>query len=456
MTDGNSMISLASLATAISRKDGTPARLADSSEGFDAHLRAGQGAVATRAAPAEDPAGELTNAEAITEAETGAGSPEAGNGPVTTGKSLPLSLPGFAATLEKLPGKIAADSLLPTAVLPTIDGEGGSKARSAVGKQDTAEDSAATAELTSANALAEVTTFAALPLVSSAMTVPADAATTPGAEGEKALPTQAKFALPLRVGSEAAGADAGGMNDSQQGSTAAAQPTRAPAGSASVSVAPEPLAQSGARLDLEDSSPIKIGERGAETAQKATTAAADVPATSVSLPASARLDAPSAAAPLPKLAVVQQAMMDLTQIVDRLSAAREALAPAAASLAINHAEFGELSLRFDQHRDGHLAVQIAAQNPEAHRAVAAVVGQQPFSANADHQAGQNAQSFSQSQSSMRDANGGANAGAGAGGGRENGTGTDGSAGREHPHQRRGLHAQTNTQKSDQGRAGIFA
>lgn len=64
---------------------------------------------------------------------------------------------------------------------------------------------------------------------------------------------------------------------------------------------------------------------------------------------------------------------DLAQVVERLAAAREAFAPAAAAIAIDHAEFGELSLRFEQRRDGQLAVQLAATDPEAHRAIVAAV-----------------------------------------------------------------------------------
>ncbi|MEO0061636.1 MAG: hypothetical protein RLZZ08_196 [Pseudomonadota bacterium] len=65
---------------------------------------------------------------------------------------------------------------------------------------------------------------------------------------------------------------------------------------------------------------------------------------------------------------------DLARIVDQLAAAREALAPASAAMTIEHAEFGALSLRFDQRGDGGLAVQLAASNPEAQRAVSAAMG----------------------------------------------------------------------------------
>jgi hypothetical protein len=69
------------------------------------------------------------------------------------------------------------------------------------------------------------------------------------------------------------------------------------------------------------------------------------------------------------------ALQDLTRVIDRLAAAREAFAPAATALAIKHADFGELSLRFDQQRNGQLAVQLSASDPDAHRAVAAAVGE---------------------------------------------------------------------------------
>ncbi|MGC1269995.1 MAG: hypothetical protein WA842_05285, partial [Croceibacterium sp.] len=87
-----------------------------------------------------------------------------------------------------------------------------------------------------------------------------------------------------------------------------------------------------------------------------------------------------AATPFPLMPVqaaaqaLSAAGQDLATIVDRLSAAREALAPANATLSIDHAEFGELSLRFNQKADGALTVQLAAATPEAHRAISAAVG----------------------------------------------------------------------------------
>jgi hypothetical protein len=105
------------------------------------------------------------------------------------------------------------------------------------------------------------------------------------------------------------------------------------------------------------------------------------------------------------------AAQDLARIVDRLAAAREALAPAAAALAIKHSEFGELSLRFDQQRDGHLAVHIAASNAEAQRAIIAAASQQPSAGASDNRSGGGEQ-FSQAQA--REGTGG-RGGAGHGG-----------------------------------------
>lgn len=84
-----------------------------------------------------------------------------------------------------------------------------------------------------------------------------------------------------------------------------------------------------------------------------------------------------AAAPLPATtANAPTPSEDVARIIDQLAAAREALAPATAALNIEHAEFGELSLRIDQRADGGLAVQVAASNLEAHRAVSAAMGAQ--------------------------------------------------------------------------------
>jgi hypothetical protein len=94
-------------------------------------------------------------------------------------------------------------------------------------------------------------------------------------------------------------------------------------------------------------------------------------------------------------------LTEMTRLVDRLAAAREVFAPATASVAIEHAEFGELSLRFDQRRDGGLSVQLSANNPEAHRAVTQAVSAQSFQNAADDRAGTGQQAANQQQNSAR-------------------------------------------------------
>ncbi|MEC9067917.1 MAG: hypothetical protein VX569_11625, partial [Pseudomonadota bacterium] len=81
--------------------------------------------------------------------------------------------------------------------------------------------------------------------------------------------------------------------------------------------------------------------------------------------------------PADKPAIETQLARELGRIVDSLASAREAVTAKAATLALDHAEFGDLSLRFDQRRDGQLSVQLSAADPEAHRAIAAAVAERP-------------------------------------------------------------------------------
>ncbi len=140
-----------------------------------------------------------------------------------------------------------------------------------------------------------------------------------------------------------------------------------------------------------------------------------------------------------------EALQDLTRIVDRLAAAREAFMPATAAMAVSHAEFGELSLRFDQHREGQLAVQLSASDPDAHRAIAAAVADRPFAGTAENQAGAG-QPNAQSQGQAR----------GAPAGRD-GDASNGNASRHHQPQQRGSTSRNSeSENTGQRRAGIFA
>jgi len=62
---------------------------------------------------------------------------------------------------------------------------------------------------------------------------------------------------------------------------------------------------------------------------------------------------------------------DIDAALDKLVAAREALAPAHAAVAIDHAEFGAVSIRFEQSADGRLSAELSSADPGLQRAVTA-------------------------------------------------------------------------------------
>lgn len=63
---------------------------------------------------------------------------------------------------------------------------------------------------------------------------------------------------------------------------------------------------------------------------------------------------------------------DFTALVDRLVAAREAMQPQSVTMAVRHAEFGAVQLRFQQDANG-LSVAMASTDPDFARAVSAAV-----------------------------------------------------------------------------------
>lgn len=63
---------------------------------------------------------------------------------------------------------------------------------------------------------------------------------------------------------------------------------------------------------------------------------------------------------------------DFTALVDRLVAAREAMQPQSVTMAVRHAEFGAVQLRFQQDASG-LSVAMASADPDFARAVSAAV-----------------------------------------------------------------------------------
>jgi hypothetical protein len=280
------------------------------------------------------------------------------------GKSLPVALPGLA---------------------DQADGE------SATDDSDEALAQAATAEAILAGVSVPQV---ALPAA------PGTAAADAGGEAETAGSGQARPtpypSLPAQAKAPAVEPQANG--EKPAGATVALQ------------VAPQPSAQAAKpALDTDSDAPA-ARPRGAaieraaaqpataDAARQADFASFTTPASAPAAPASG--SAISASGEV-RPAMQAQALHDLTRIVDRLAAAREVFAPATEALAINHAEFGELSLRIDQRRDGFLSVQLSAASPDAHRAVAQAVGAQAFHSAADGQSQGQSQNQSQAQMGTR-------------------------------------------------------
>ena len=76
-------------------------------------------------------------------------------------------------------------------------------------------------------------------------------------------------------------------------------------------------------------------------------------------------------APTPAVSTPMPSPRDIDAALDHLVAAREALMPAEAAVAIHHAEFGEVSIKFEQSSDGRLSAELTAADPELQRAVTA-------------------------------------------------------------------------------------
>lgn len=90
--------------------------------------------------------------------------------------------------------------------------------------------------------------------------------------------------------------------------------------------------------------------------------------------APAQATAATAATPIATAPAAMPSAADINAALDRLVAAREALMPAEAALAVEHSEFGEISIRFEQGSDGRLSAELRAADPELQRAVTAAAG----------------------------------------------------------------------------------
>lgn len=94
------------------------------------------------------------------------------------------------------------------------------------------------------------------------------------------------------------------------------------------------------------------------------------PETVFAAPQAARDAAPAALVTTPAVASTAERPHDFTALVDRLVAAREAMQPQSVTMAVRHAEFGAVQLRFQQDASG-LSVAMSSADPDFARAVSA-------------------------------------------------------------------------------------
>lgn len=360
-----------------------------------------------------------------------------GSEPATPESAFAALLGAKVATKDAPAGEIAIDPALPTGtVLPETAATGKNLPPS---PETTAEEGETPTEGTLADdaALAQAA-FALL-----AQVAPAAPAAEPA--NEAAAPSPALRA-PLAAIATPATPVAGDKADAP-----AAKPIEITVARPAALAPQSPVAAPGERPESDSEPGFAATRTRAPVAEPSLvrTAAVETFALATNMPAGSDTapSAPHLALRVVSASAAVDRMQALTQIVETLAAAREALAPAAAALAIDHAEFGELSLRIDQQRDGRLAVQIEAASPEAHRAVAAAVGTHSANLSADTPSS----GSSQAQATARDAGSGHFAA-----NRESGSG-EAAAGRKDTSTARRAPAREDQATPDQPRqAGVYA
>lgn len=144
------------------------------------------------------------------------------------------------------------------------------------------------------------------------------------------------------------------------------QPIAQPPGRSAASLQIRPASRPG---DIPISPVIHSALPGLELAAEASATLRDAPfLQQFSTMAELRLTGPTST--LPALAAVRP--LDFTALVDRLVQARDAVAPQTVTLALSHADFGKVSLRFEQD-DAGLSVSIASPDPDFARAASAAI-----------------------------------------------------------------------------------
>lgn len=320
-----------------------------------------------------------------------------GEGEIAEAVPVPVAIPGVPLPDVAAPGKILPDAAgsLPDAAGPS---------------RDTSAAPAPVADTAPADPALAMLALVAPRIVPAGTTVPAPAegkasASAPGLPA--GLPLPAQQLAPAAVAA-AAPASVDSARPAAQPAVAiqvaplpAAGEDRAPRDPALATGKPQ--TDSGTTLQPNTASAERppqrdlaggerpVAEPAAKAAGRVAAEAAPMqpmtPAPAPAAPAAAVPVAPAADA-APTFAADRPAIetgiaRELSRIVDSLASAREAMVAKGATLALDHAEFGELSLRFDQRRDGQLGVQIAAADPDAHRAVAAAVADRPAFAQPD-------------------------------------------------------------------------
>lgn len=397
------------------------------------------------AQPAKGAAAEVSGAAQAFPEALAAAEPAAA-GETVAGTALVAGPAGKAAPGTALPIALRSGKILPVLSAATLAGAADEGGTEPVGHDGAESDPPATeAEATAlpANAAHPVAVVAQLPLPQADPTVTSPAENA--APARRSSAHQFAAAIPPKAAPTAQG--------TPLPNPAPEQPPVAQGAAASVTVQVAPPAEAPAG-DQTQARPA----REPRAAKKNAAIAADSSIGAMSAKPEAPLPAPATVTNVPAASLANHlhdggkasspvaALHDLTSVVDRLVAAREAFAPVTAAMTVQHGELGDLSLRFDQHRDGHLAVQLSASDPDAHRAIVAAVSDAGFRSSADGQTG-TSQQPTQSQAQAR----------GHSAEREPGQPGNGSATRhDQPQQRRPASQAQQRPADDRRRAGVFA
>lgn len=203
-------------------------------------------------------------------------------------------------------------------------------------------------------------------------------------------------------------------------------PAQVPATSAQTAAvpAPAPLPETGADLAASVGAAARTitaslekpinAERPAASLALATPPAVTggelTPAASAPLPGTLPTSTPTTATPQSATA---SAPLDVARIVETIARAREEAQPAAVEVSVRHAEFGPVSLRFEQDK-GDLTVALRNADPDFFRAVSAATASDPSQARGDTRQDPSRQDQSRHDGARQDMSAGSQTGTGQG------------------------------------------